>query len=69
MKFLTRLAALGFPSLARDILRRPVVLADGLLREIVSFLPGREVGWDSEPSMGTEQGVSGRGRRGRSAEW
>ncbi len=52
-EFLAGLAALGFPS------PRPLpsfggqswTLAGGLLWEIVSFLPGHEVGWQSEPSM------------------
>ena len=51
--FLASLAGLGFPS------PRPLpafggqswTLADGLLWEIVSFIPGHEVGWDAEPPM------------------
>jgi Ser/Thr protein kinase RdoA (MazF antagonist) len=51
--FLTSLAGLGFPS------PRPLpafggqswTLAKGLLWEIVSFIPGHEVGWDAQPPM------------------
>jgi Ser/Thr protein kinase RdoA (MazF antagonist) len=51
--FLTRLAGLGFPS------PRPVpcfagrswTMADGVLWEVVSFLPGRVAGWAAEPAM------------------
>lgn len=51
--FLTRLAELGFPS------PRPLpafdgmswTRADGILWEIVSFLPGQAVGWAAEPPM------------------
>ncbi len=52
--FLASLADLGFPS------PRPLpafggqswTVAGGLLWEIVSFIPGHEVGWDAEPPMG-----------------
>jgi len=51
--FLTRLAELGFPS------PRPLpsfgslswAISNGMLWEIVSFLPGHAVGWAAEPSM------------------
>jgi Ser/Thr protein kinase RdoA (MazF antagonist) len=51
--FLTRLAGLGFPS------PRPLpcfhgmswTMADGLLWELVSFLPGRTIGWSAVPPM------------------
>ena len=51
--FLTRLAGLGFPS------PRPLrcfdgqswTIADGLLWEVVSFLPGYTIGWSAVPPM------------------
>jgi Ser/Thr protein kinase RdoA (MazF antagonist) len=51
--FLARLAELGFPS------PRPLpsfggnswTIADGMLWEILSFLPGHAVGWAAEPPM------------------
>src|SRR5262252_5950483 len=51
--FLAQLAALGFPS------PRPLpsfdgqswTMADGVLWEMVSFLPGQVVGWADEPPM------------------
>ena len=51
--FLTRLARLGFPS------PRPLrcfdgqswMIADGLPWEVISFLPGRTVGWSAVPPM------------------
>ena len=51
--FLARLAGQGFPA------PRPLPAfsgeswraAGGQLRELVSFIPGREVGWDSEPPL------------------
>jgi homoserine kinase type II len=51
--FLVSLADLGFPS------PRPLpafgdqswTVADGFVWEIVSFIPGHEVGWDAEPPM------------------
>jgi hypothetical protein len=51
--FLARLAGLGFPS------PRPLpcfggmswTRADGILWEVVSFLPGQAVGWAAEPPM------------------
>ncbi len=51
--FLARLAALGFPS-PRPLPAfggRAWITAENALWEIVSFIPGRIVGWASEPPM------------------
>ena len=51
--FLTRLAELGFPS-PRPLLcfeGKSWTMADGLLWEIVSFLPGHTIGWSAVPPM------------------
>ena len=51
--FLTRLAGLGFPS-PRPLGcfdRKSWIMADGLLWEIVSFLPGHTIGWSVVPPM------------------
>jgi Ser/Thr protein kinase RdoA (MazF antagonist) len=51
--FLTSLAKLGFPSPwplpAFD--RESWTVADGMLWEVVSFIPGHAVGWAAEPTM------------------
>jgi Ser/Thr protein kinase RdoA (MazF antagonist) len=51
--FLTRLAGLGFPSPRplRCLDGKSWTIADGLLWEIVSFLPGNTVGWSAVPPM------------------
>ena len=50
---LTRLAGLGFPSPRplRCLDGKSWTIADGLLWEIVSFLPGRTIGWSAVPPM------------------
>ena len=51
--FLTRLAALGFPS-PRPLpcfAGRSWIMGGGMLWEIVSYLPGHAVGWAAEPGM------------------
>lgn len=52
-EFLARLAELGFPSPCPlpAFGGRSWMLADGHLWDIVSFIPGREVGWQDEPPM------------------
>jgi len=49
--FLTRLAGLGFPSPRplRCLDRKSWTMADGLLWEIVSFLPSHTIGWSAVP--------------------
>ena len=51
--FLTRLAGLGFPSPRplRCLDGKSWAMADGLLWEIVSFLPGHTIGWSAVPPM------------------
>ena len=51
--FLTRLAGLGFPSPRplRCLDGKSWTMADGLLWEIVSFLPGHTIGWSAVPPM------------------
>jgi Ser/Thr protein kinase RdoA (MazF antagonist) len=51
--FLTRLAGLGFPSPRplRCFDGKSWTMADGLLWEIVSFLPGHTIGWSAVPPM------------------
>jgi len=51
--FLTRLAGLGFPSPRplRCLDGKSWTTADGLLWEIVSFLPGHTIGWSAVPPM------------------
>ena len=51
--FLTRLAGLGFPSPRplRCLEGKSWTMADGLLWEIVSFLPGHTIGWSAVPPM------------------
>ena len=51
--FLTRLARLGFPSPRplRCFDGKSWTIADGLLWEVVSFLPGHTVGWSAVPPM------------------
>ena len=51
--FLTRLAGLGFPSPRplRCFAGMSWTVADGLLWEIVSFLPGHTIGWSAIPPM------------------
>jgi Ser/Thr protein kinase RdoA (MazF antagonist) len=60
--FLSRLAGLGFPS------PRPLrcfdgqswTIADGLLWEVVSFLPGHTIGWSAVPPMEEVGALMGR---------
>jgi len=56
--FLSGLADAGFPSPQPlpAFSGRSWTATGGLLWELVSYLPGREVGWDSQPTMG-EVGV------------
>lgn len=51
--FLTRLAALGFPSPQplSCFAGRSWVMSGGRLWEVVSYLPGHAVGWATEPTM------------------
>ena len=51
--FLIRLAGLGFPSPRplRCLDGKSWTMADGLLWEIVSFLPGHAIGWSAVPPM------------------
>jgi Ser/Thr protein kinase RdoA (MazF antagonist) len=52
--FLARLAGVGFPS-PQPLAAfggRSWTTAEGLVWELVSYLPGREVGWDSQPPIG-----------------
>ena len=51
--FLTRLAGLGFPSPRplRCFEGKSWTMADGLLWEVVSFLPGHTIGWSAVPPM------------------
>lgn len=51
--FLTRLAGLGFasPRPLRCLDGKSWTMTDGLLWEIVSFLPGHAVGWSAVPPM------------------
>jgi Ser/Thr protein kinase RdoA (MazF antagonist) len=60
--FLTRLAGLGFPSPRplRCLDGKSWTIADGLLWEIVSFLPGHMIGWSAVPPMGEVGALLGR---------
>ncbi|HET9117323.1 MAG TPA: phosphotransferase [Pseudonocardiaceae bacterium] len=51
--FLTRLAGLGFPSPRplRCLDGKSWTIADGLIWEFVSFLPGHTIGWSAIPPM------------------
>jgi Ser/Thr protein kinase RdoA (MazF antagonist) len=51
--FLTRLAGLGFPSPRplRCLDGKSWTIADGLLWEVVSFLPGHTIGWSAVPPI------------------